>query len=254
MTERDGMNPAEFANIARSEQEFWWYRGMRRILNRVLDQYAASRRIERALEAGCGTGYQALELTARYGWKVTALDLGFEGLAYGRAMGVPDLLQGDMRSLPCRDAAFDAVVSLDVIVHLPRGEEAQPMAEFARVLKPEGLLVLRASALDILRSRHSQFAHERQRFTRARLIESARTCGFQPLRCTYLNSLLMPVALAKFRVWEPLTRQPPSSGVQAVAGWLDRALYSALALEAAWIGAGGSFPLGQSLLLIAEKR
>jgi SAM-dependent methyltransferase len=253
MTGRDGMNPAEFANIARSEQEFWWYRGMRRILNRVLDRYARSRHIERVLEVGCGTGYQARELAARYGWKVTALDLGFEGLAYGRAMSVPDLVQGDMRFLPCRDAAFDAVVSLDVIVHLPRGEESRPVAEFARVLKPGGLLVLRASALDMLRSRHSQFAHERQRFTRRRLIELARLCGFEQLRCTYLNSLLIPVALAKFRIWEPLTRQAPSSGVQPVAGWLDRALYSALAVEAAWIGAGGSFPLGQSLLLIAQK-
>src|SRR2546426_5085286 len=28
------MNPAEFANIARAEQDFWWYRGMRQILFR----------------------------------------------------------------------------------------------------------------------------------------------------------------------------------------------------------------------------
>ena len=38
-----------------------------------------------------------------------------------------------------------------------------------------------------------------------------------------------------------------------VAPWLDNLLYMPLALEAEWLGAGLNFPLGQSLLLIAEK-
>lgn len=253
MSRANGMNPAEFGNIAASEQDFWWYRGMRRSLYRMLDPVAASRRIGCALETGCGTGYFARDLAGRYGWSVVALDLGFDGLRYGQRMGVPNLVQADMRTLPCRCEAFDAVVSMDVIVHLPRGEEHRPVAEFARVLKPGGLLVLRVSALDILRSRHSEFAHERQRFTRSRLLRLARDHGFRPLRCSYANSLLLPVALAKFRLWEPLTRQPPASGVTHVAPWLDRVLYSTLAAEAAWLGAGLDFPIGQSIVLLAEK-
>ena len=248
-----GMNPAEFANIAAAEQQFWWYRGMRRIMYRLMDPIVAGRSISRALEAGCGTGHFAHELSERYDWKVSALDLGFEGLQYGRGMGIPDLLQADLRASPCRDSAFDAVVSMDVIVHLPRGEEHGPLREFSRVLRPAGLLVLRVSALDILRSRHSQFAHERQRFTRTRLLDAAIRAGFRPLRCTYANSLLLPVALAKFRLWEPLTRQAPSSGVVPVSAVVDRALYGALALESACLGAGVNFPLGQSIVLLAEK-
>ncbi len=34
-----GMNPAEFANIARCERDFWWYRGVRAILYRILHPY-----------------------------------------------------------------------------------------------------------------------------------------------------------------------------------------------------------------------
>ena len=45
------MNPAEFANIAKSEKTFWWYRGMRRILFGLLDPFLTGRRVERALEA-----------------------------------------------------------------------------------------------------------------------------------------------------------------------------------------------------------
>jgi len=247
------MNPAEFANIAGSEQEFWWYRGMRRILFGMLDPLARGRTVRRALEAGCGTGHFTRELETRYGWPMFPLDLGWEGLVFGAQMGIPRLLQADICAIPFPGDCFDAVVSMDVIVHLPRGEEDKPMREFARVLKPGGLFVIRVSALDILRSHHSQFAQERQRFTKARLTALAARHGIRLLRCTYANSLLMPVALAKFRIWEPLSGKQPSSGVEPVAGWLDALLHAPLAAEAALLRLGLNLPLGQSLILLGEK-
>ncbi len=247
------MNPAEFSNIAGAEQEFWWYRGMREILFRLLDPIAGTDRFERILEAGCGTGHLSKVLWERYGWAMFPLDLSREGLGYARRIGVERLTQGDIRTLPFPDAAFDALLSTEVIVHLERGREHEALTEFARVLKPDGLLVLRTSALDLLRSRHSEFVHERQRFTRARLVAAVEQAGFRVERVTYLNSLLLPVALFKFRVWEPLTRAAPHSGVQPVAKWLDRLLYLPMWLEAGWIGWGGAFAAGQTLVLVGRK-
>jgi ubiquinone/menaquinone biosynthesis C-methylase UbiE len=245
------MNPAEFANIARSERDFWWYRGMRQILFRLLDPAAV--RGAQVLEAGCGTGHLSKVLAERYAWRMTPLDLGREGLEYARSYGLERLVQGDIRALPFATASFDALVSMDVVVHLERGREGEAFSEFARVLKPGGLLALRVAALDLLRSRHSQFAQERQRFTRKRLIEGVTRAGFHVDRITYANALLLPVALFKFRVWEPLTRAHQASGVEPVAGWLDSLLYAPLRLEAGWIGMGGSCPGGQSLVLLARK-
>ena len=248
-----GMNPAEFANIAKSEKDFWWYRGMRSILFRMLDPLLAGRRIHRALEAGCGTGYFSRQLQAERGLPVIPMDLGWEGLQYARSMGVQRAVQANALQLPFPAAAFDLVLSLDVMPHFARGEETRAVAELARVLEPGGLLVIRTAALDLLRSRHSEFVYEQQRYTRGQLVSLARGAGIRVLRCTYANSLLMPVALAKFRLWEPLTRQNPGSGVEAVSPWLDRVLNSALTAEAAWIGSGRDFPIGQSLILIGEK-
>jgi ubiquinone/menaquinone biosynthesis C-methylase UbiE len=250
------MNPAEFANIARAEREFWWYRGMREIMFGLLDPVAV--RGARVLEAGCGTGYFSKVLTERYQWEMFPLDLGREGLEYARGYGLARLghsrlVQGDAAALPFTAASFDALVSMDVIVHFERGQEGAALTEAARVLKPGGLLALRVSALDILRSRHSYFAHERQRFTRSRLRAVCAAARFGIERITYVNALLLPVALLKFRVWEPLTNAPAASGVEPVPRWLDRLLYAPLRAEAAWIGRGGSFPLGQSLLLLARK-
>jgi SAM-dependent methyltransferase len=248
------MNPAEFANIARCEKNFWWYRGMEQILFRVLDPIAKRRRLRTAMEAGCGTGHMASRLEQHYGWRMFPTDLEHEGLLYGLKNGFhQSMAQADIAALPFSSGWFDVVVSLDVIPHFSRGEEYRAVRELVRVLTPGGLLVMRVSALDILRSRHSEFTGERQRFTRKRLTQVVSSHGVRVLRCTYANSLLLPVALTKFRIAEPLLRMQPSSGMQPVAGWLDQLLYSALRLEAAWLASGRNFALGQSLILIGER-
>jgi len=76
--------------------------------------------------------------------------------------------------------------------------------------------------------------------------------GVRVLRCTYVNSLLLPVALAKFGCGSRCS-VTAASGVEPVAPWLDKLLYAPLALEAAWLGAGHRLPAGQSLVLIGEK-
>ena len=247
------MNPEEFANIARFEQDFWWYRGMRAILFRAWEPFLAGRSIRRALEAGCGTGYFSHLLQKERQWPIVPMDLSRDGLRFARERGLDCPVQGDATCLPFGNARFDLVISLDVLAHLPHGAESSAMQEMVRVLAPGGLLMVRTAALHLLRSRHSAFIGESQRFTRPRLVSLVASAGIRVLRCTYLNSLLLPVALAKFRIWEPLWRRPPASGLDHLTPWLDRLLYATLALEAAWVGAGRNFPAGQSLLLIGEK-
>lgn len=247
------MNPAEFANIRKSEEHFWWYRGMREILYRFLAPYLKDRTVHQALEAGCGTGYFSHLLQRERGWPIVPMDYSRDGLCYARELGVERPVQGDIRALPFAEGLFDLTLSVDVIAHLPHGEEHLAARELARVTRRGGLVVVRTSALDLLRSRHTKFANERQRFDRRRLMGLFAGAGIRVLRCTYVNSLLMPVALFKFRVWEPLLRRPPQSGVEPVANWLDRLLYLPLGVESGWIGRGRDLPVGQSLLLAGEK-
>jgi len=252
-TTRSGMNPAEFANIAAAEEQMWWFRGMRRILDQVAAPVLQNRKLERVFEGGCGTGHQSRVFEARYGWRVTALDFDFGGLRYARGAGQRRLVQGDLGELPFGDSLFDAAFALDVLAHFPKGTESKPLAELYRVLKPGGVLIVRTSAFDWLRSRHSEFVNEEQRFTRPRLLRALRDAGFAVNRCTYANALLLPVAWFKFRVWEPLTGAPPSSGVVLPPRLLNRVLEIPLLLEAACFKLGLSLPLGQSLIALATK-
>ncbi len=250
-----GINPAEFAHIAATEENFWWFKGMDRMLWDFLASHQQSFVGSPVCEVGCGTGWVSAQFQDRYPQcALTSLDLEAEGLGYARRRGLRQLVLGDIRRLPLNSEGFRMLLALDVIAHLASGEERQALAEFARVLAPGGLLVLRASAFRWLRSRHSDFVHERQRYTKGLLQPLLAANGLELVRATYANSLLLPVALFKFRVWEPLMQAEPESGLQPVRPLVNGILEQFLRVEAAWLRRGGSFPVGQSLWLLARKQ
>src|ERR1035437_6565168 len=164
------MNPAEFANIRQSEEDFWWYRGMRATLFRMLEPHLKGRAISSALEAGCGTGYLSQMLQRERGWPIVPLVFSGDGLDYARQLGVVNPVQGDIRSLPFGDGAFDLVMSVDVIAHLPRGDEHLAARELAGGARRGGLGGGRPAARDMRRRRPGKSAHDRQRFPRRRLM------------------------------------------------------------------------------------
>jgi SAM-dependent methyltransferase len=248
-----GMHPDELPNIAAAEKNHWWYRGMRLTLARILSRYPSIPASAKVLEAGCGTGYNSDWLRKQFGWQMFPVDLETRAMQYVRSLELPNAAQADIAALPFRDASFDFVLSLDVLVHVPHGQEKKCLNELSRVTKASGMVLLRVAALQLLRSRHSQFIDEKQRFTRPRLVQTLRASGFRVLYCTYANSLLLPLAMTKFRIVEPLLRKPPASGVEKPPSWLNSLLYMALALEASWISRGRRLPLGQSLIAVAQK-
>jgi SAM-dependent methyltransferase len=91
-----------------------------------------------ALDAACGTGRYAAYL-ARRGHHVIGVDSSPDMLARARVPHA-SFVQGDVHQLPLADNAVDIVVSALALVHVP--SLAPLMAEFARVLRPGGHLVI----------------------------------------------------------------------------------------------------------------
>ncbi|MFB6078128.1 MAG: class I SAM-dependent methyltransferase [Halarchaeum sp.] len=89
----------------------------------------------RVLDAGCGAGTPVL---SRFdlSFDVVGLDLSREQLerAHERSP-TAGLVQGDMTALPFRDAAFDGLVALHSIIHVPRDAHEAVYREFRRVLR-----------------------------------------------------------------------------------------------------------------------
>ena len=247
------MTPEELHNIYRAESDFWWYEGMRAITWALLDA-RLPRGLSTGLDAGCGTGMNALAFEDRYGVRMQGIDLAPLGIQYSRKRGLERSAAASVLALPFGPEAFDLVISMDVFPVLSPDDDEQALGEFRRVLRPGGWLVLRVAAFRSLRSRHSQYVAERHRYRAGEFLRKLKLQNFSVVRWTYANFFLSPAAWLKFRVWENLTRQEPGSGVaHEFPPWLNRLLLSALQSEARLIRSGVRLPFGQSLMVLARK-
>lgn len=100
----------------------------------------------RVLDAGCGPGWESAAFAER-GCSVLAIDLARAFLAQTRERveraGVPaDPARMDMRRLGVRADALDGVWACASFLHVPRAEAPGTLAEFARALRPGGVLML----------------------------------------------------------------------------------------------------------------
>jgi len=96
----------------------------------------------RVLDAGCGQGTPvASALTPAF--DVVGLDFSAEMLRLaGEAAPQAELVNGDMTGLPFAANSFDAVCAYHSLIHVPVDEHAVALAEFARVLRPGGVLLV----------------------------------------------------------------------------------------------------------------
>jgi SAM-dependent methyltransferase len=106
----------------------------------MVAEYLSGREPGVALDAACGTGRFA-EYLARCGHRVVGTDSSPDMLAHARRR-VPagEFYLAELDKLPLPDDSADVVVCALALVHVPRLEPV--LAEFARVLRPGGDLVI----------------------------------------------------------------------------------------------------------------
>jgi SAM-dependent methyltransferase len=99
----------------------------------------------RALDVGCGLGYEAGHL-ATVGWAAVGVDVSAEALEQARARHpAVRFLRADVRRLPFTDGVFDVVTDRGCFHYLAVADRGAYADEVRRVLRPGGRLLLRAS-------------------------------------------------------------------------------------------------------------
>jgi SAM-dependent methyltransferase len=230
------------------EDEYWWYRGRRRI---VVDVVAGLRLPPQAqiLDAGCGSGRNMVELSG-FG-TAAGLEPSERGAEVARARGVGEVVVATIDSMPFETGRFDLIACLDVLEHIEDDREA--LRELRRVARPGGVLLITVPAYPQLWSSHDELNRHYRRYTRPELLSRAVEAGWRPRRTTHFNLLLLPVAAA-WRLAERLRPgpAPETSELQRTPAALNWLLEQPLRAEAALLRSGRRIPAGLSLVGIFE--
>jgi SAM-dependent methyltransferase len=229
-----------------AEDRHWWYRGRRTVIERTIGGMRLPARA-RILDAGCGSGRNMVELT-RHG-TVTGVELSSTSVSLARARGVGEVIEGSVLDMPFPPDSFDLAVCLDVIEHLK--DDLAALRELRRTVAPGGALLVTVPAYQWLWSGHDEINHHHRRYTRRSLQRVAEQAGWEQVRTTYFNSLLLPVAIL-LRLLDRVNTKTTESSLDLWVppeplNWL---LERPLALEAWLIARGGRIPGGLSLLAV----
>ncbi len=247
------MEKIEYKKHFELEENFWWFRGRRKILQSILRSRLKPGQSLRLLDAGCGAGYN-LKFFASLG-TAFGCDFSEDALYFCRLRGLKKLARADVQKLPFNNQSFDIVSLLDVISHESIQDDLSVLKEIGRLLKSGGYFLLADNALEILGGPHDAAYHVRERYRKRTLKKRLEAAGFTLVRGSYFNFLLFP-GIFLIRLWENFrTPKTPvlESDLKAVNPKLNGILYSILRCEA-FLSKYVNLPLGSSIVCLARKR
>lgn len=239
------------AATAAVEDRHFWFRGLRRNAQLMLHEAGVRPGLSLILDSGAGTG-RNLDWLSEYG-PAFGVDLTPLALEVGRSKG-RRLARASVTALPFPTGTADLITSFDVLYCLDDESEARALREMWRVLKPGGVALINAAALDILRGSHSALTLEQRRYTPSRVRAGLVAAGFEVERVTFTNVCLFPPVLA-VRGLERLTgraNEASDADLTIPAAPINAAFDLCLRLENRLLSLM-NMPIGTSVMAVARK-
>jgi len=239
----------EIHKIAAVEQRQWWYRGTRDVCFAVLDPFIAGRPPMDILDVGCGTGGNLL-LLQHYG-RSRGIDIDPLCVEYCRKKGL-DVSLGSMEELGQPRTSLDLLTMFDVLCQAEPDQHVGILRGIADVLRPGGIIAFREPAMTIARGWHDTAVNIRKRFDKPGLAVLLRDAGFEPLRITYMNTLLSPPIVLLRQLQRRQKATVAKSDVEDTREPINSLLLGILHVERALLS-GMDLPFGVSLFAVARK-
>lgn len=244
------MRTAELTKMFELEDTYWWFAARRELVAELVRRHRPRRPNLVILDVGCGTG-ATLGALEQFG-TVVGIDRSAAALGYCRARNQRRLVQARGEELPITSASVDVVTALDLLEHIR--DDAGASAEFARVLRPGGLLVVTVPALPGLWSEHDEALDHLRRYRATRLRRVLSSAGFRIERLSPLITALLPPIAGLRLVQRALPRRSgaPQTAFILPPAPVNRMLTELLRLESRWL-LRRNLPVGVSLMAVARK-
>jgi SAM-dependent methyltransferase len=143
-------------------------------------------------DVGCSSGFLLEDVRVEYpAATLLGVDLIGAGLEKAHRL-VPSarLVRADTCDLPIADGRVDAVVSANLLEHVPNDRAA--LREFLRVLRPGGRAVIVVPAGPSTYDYYDRFLGHERRYARRELAQKCAGAGLEIVEDTYIGALLYP--------------------------------------------------------------
>lgn len=243
------MEISEYRNIYDNEGGHFFYVSTHELVVGLIKKWIGRKKLS-ILDAGCGTG-GLLSKLKRFG-EVSGIDFSPEAVKFARKRDFK-VTRASVEKIPYPDKTFDLVTSIDVIYHRAVVSDSAALAEFYRVLKPDGSLVLRVPANKFLMSAHDRHVHTARRYSKKELDRKLHQAGFVVKYISFVHSPIFLFSLMRLIV-ERLTHKQATSTIGKVNPVVNSILKIVLGLEADVACRGVAIPFGQGLIAVATKK
>lgn len=241
----------EYRNIFENQDKHWWYLGNGEIKKSLLRKFLEKKKDIKILDVGCGTG-SAFNFLSPFG-EITGIDISDEALKFAKKKKI-NIKKGNITDLPFPNSSFDLVVCFDVLYHAYVKDCKKAIMEMNRVLKKDGILLLREPAFEWLKSSHDVVDFTARRFTKKTLGKLLKPESFKILKLTYVNFFLFPLVFMK-RLPEIifLKKKETKSDIFPMPSLINSLLARVMFLESLLVN-NINFPWGTSVICIAKKK
>lgn len=244
------MEKIEYDRMFAVEDSHFWYKGMRKITETLLHKFLKKKAGNVILDAGCGTGGSLLFLK-HYG-TTYGVDISIYAIGICKERGLDHVQVSGIEDLPFKDNFFDIITCFDVLPHQSVKNHHKALREFFRVLKPGGILIVRAAAYHWLFSYHDKQVQNKHRYTAFEINNLTKEAHFKILKTTYANTLLFPILLFLRYINNFFSSRKNGSDVRSVHPLINSILYTPFFIESFFIRYF-NLPFGMSVISVARK-
>ncbi len=244
------MKQNEYYTMFAVEDSHFWYRGMKQITSTLIKSNFKKNQKYKILDAGCGTGAGMIALS-KFG-EVAGVDYSPLAIELCKKRGLKKVSVASIEKLPFKNSSFDLVISSDVLGQMEVNQDMTAINEFYRVLKPEGILILRTAAFNWLYSYHDRAVHTKHRYTDNELKALLKKGKFKIIKTTYANMFLFPISFILRIASNFLKIEPKNSDVKPLNPIINQLFYFPFFIENQLIKRG-SLPFGLSIIMVGKK-
>ena len=244
-----------YERLSELEDKHPWTKAMRRMGLELAARYAGTVPA-RILDAGCGTGRFLHECGGQWEEAQTfGCDLSADGLRFAARRGLKRLGVANVTSLPFASGAFDVVFCADVLQHLSAANAKEALGQFARLLRPGGILIVRAAARRGIGGKKHRDSGDYQQWEPEKLRAAVEGQGFEIVFLSRVNWL--PSVWADLKAFlQPAPKGDAGLSLEPAAAkhWKSRLMTSYWRKERRLILSRGWRPSGGHTLFCAARK